>query len=481
MNTNVNTNVDFGTSNSNLNTTSSIGNTPNSSSPTYQNTYTQNDNVQTESMDLSFATEQVATESKSIIDSIGDFFSDIGEGLKETGATIVEGAKAAYDWAITGIKDLGSTIGEACSNLASNVSSILGSTLSWAKDTYISLRATEAVIATTVVSGIADIGEGIVDGLTWTGGKLVEGGSWLVGKVAGWFSDDAEEAIMEWRDQAKTDVKDFIATDWVGKANDWFYQETSLGKYINENSYLKYDSEEMQKLREASEAVGKLVLATAATVVTGGAAAPVALGFLFGTGSQAEKLYQENKDTTGLQELGIFVSGLGEAANWYAQGKLGEGGLNLYNLLKGNGIKNTGAMAVQGIKSVLSSVKQNGLGTTLKGILKSGNLASLKAGDNLADSMGIIGDNVGDWLIGEEEFNLKTAASAGGELLSAWALNMFFDSAGNYLTGNQTSKITQGEITDVSNAISSNNSKQVKTMADEITEFDLQFKKDLSL
>ena len=95
----------------------------------------------------------------------------------------------------------------------------------------------------------------------------------------------------------------------------------------------------MQKLRGASEMVGKLVLATAATIVTGGAAAPLALGFLFGVGDQAEKVYQENPNTTGAQELGIFISGLGEAANWYAQGKLGQGALSFIDALKVNGIK----------------------------------------------------------------------------------------------------------------------------------------------
>ena len=433
MNSSVNANIDFGTNNSTTNTSSSIGPTLYDSKPPQQNTYTSNGNVQTESMDLSFATEQVAKESKSILDSIGDFFSDVGEGIKNTGAAIASGAKTVANWAINGLKDLGSTISEACTNLASNVSSILGSAYSWAKDTYIDLKATEAVIATTIISGIADIGEGIVDGLAWTGGKLVEGGSWLVGKVAGWFSDDAEEAVMDWRSQANTDVKEFIAHDWVGEANDWFYQETSLGKFINENSYLKYDSEAMQKLRGASEMVGKLVLATAATVVTGGAAAPIALGFLFGTGDQAEKLYQENPNTTGAQELGIFVSGIGEALNWYAQGQLGANGLKFFNSLKGVGLKQTGAIAIEGIKSLLSNVKSKGFINTLKGILKSSNFASLQAADNLADSAGIIADNASDWLVGNEEFNLKTAASAGGELISAWLLNMFFDGAGEYL------------------------------------------------
>ena len=438
----VNTNIDFGISNSKTKTSNSIGITTNNSSPTYQNTKTSNSNTQTETMDLSFATEQVTTESKSILDSVGDFFSGIGEGLKNTGATIVDGAKAVANWAFEGLKDLSSEIGKACSDLASNVSTILGGALSWVKDTAVSFYSTAAVIGTSVVSGIADIGEGIVDGIAWTGGKLVEGGSWLVGKVAGLFSKDAEESVMNWREQAKTGIKEFIATDWVGKANDWFYQETSLGQTINENSYLKYDSEIAQGIRSVSETVGKIALATAATIATGGAAAPLALGFLFGTGEQAEKLYQENPNTTGAQELGIFVSGLGEAANWYAQGKLGQGAVGLFNIVKNTGLKQTGALAINGVKSVVGNIKTNGVRTTIKGILGNSKLSSMMAADNLADSIGIVGDNVGDWLVGNEQFNLKTAASAGGELLAAWGLNMFFDGAGEYLMkGNQINAV----------------------------------------
>lgn len=416
------TNFDFMSSTNTSNTSSSINTSTSINSFKNIGNSTNLSTTSTESMDLSFATEQVAAESKNIIESIGDFFSDLKTKVSSTGA----------------------------------------------------------VVTTSVLSGVTNIGEGIVDGLTWCGGKVVEGASWLVGKASGLFNDDTETSIMEWRDQAKTNVKEFIATDWVGEANDWFYQNTEIGQSINENSYLKYDSEVAQGITNATEFASKLAAATAATITTGGAAAPLALGLLFGSGEQAETLYQENLNTTGTQELGIFVSGLGEAANWYALGKLGQGGLTLANIIKENGLKQTGATIWNGLTSAISNIKTNGVVNTAKGILKNSNISTMLAADNLADSVGIIGDNVSDWLVGNEEFNLQNVASAGGELLAAWALNMFFDSAGDYLTGNQTTKITQGEITDVPNTISSNSSKQIKTMADEIAEFDLQLKNDLA-
>ncbi len=483
MNTGVvNQNLNFNQTSSNTNTSSSIKGVSVNNKASTTNTTTSNNNSQIESMDLSFATENTnnnddITKVANGFSKIVEGFNDIGNGtlglINTAGATlaktatnigsevksvisdaknmVVDKAKDIIDTAasignkvksgvkdffgniIDGLKGIGSTLKETCSNIASNASTILGNIGNWAKDTAASIGSTAAVVGTSVVSGIANLGEGIVDGLAWTGGKIVEGGSWLVGKVAGLFSKDAEESVMNWREEAKTGVKEFIATDWVGEANKAFYENTDIGRAINENSYLKYDSKIAQGISGATETIGKIALATAATIGTGGAAAPLALGFLFGTGEKAEKLYQENINTTGAQELGIFISGLGEAANWYAQGKLGEGAVGLFNVIKNTGLKQTGALAINGVKSLIGNIKTNGIGNTLKGMLGSTKVSSMMAADNLADSAGIIGDNTSRWLTGEEEFNLGNVAKAGGELLSAWSLNMFFDGASDYL------------------------------------------------
>ena len=301
--------------------------------------------------------------------------------------------------------------------------------------------ATIAVGATSVISGIADIGEGLVDGLAWTGGKVVEGASWLVGETAGIFSEDAKEDVMSWRENFKDNEHDFIATDWVGEANKALYENTSIGRAINEASAMKYDSNLAQGISNVSEMAGKVVIATAATVVTGGAAAPIAAGFLFGVGDKAEKVYQSG-ETGAKEELGIFVSGLGEAANWYALGKLGQGATQLAGVVKTNGLKATTSTVVNGVKTTINTIKTNGVVNTAKdvfhatkGILSNTSCKSLITADNLSDSIGIIGDNASRWLTGEEEFNLNTAAKAGGELLLAWGLNSFFDSATRYLEG----------------------------------------------
>lgn len=441
MNTGSSTsNYNFDNFSNNTNSTSSSVNTGTiTTSSANRNVYTGNTKPapSVETMDLSFATDKVAQESKSILDKVGDFFGGLIDGAKETGAKIVSGAKSIITDGLAGLSKLGSNIVSAAATLASNAGSILGNLATWVLETEKKVRATAAVVGTSIVSGVANIGEGLVDGLTWCGGKVVEGGSWIVGKIAGLFSDAAEQSVMKWREEAKTDVKEFISTDWIGKANDWFYQETSLGQAINENSYLKYDSKLAKGITTATEVVGKIAAATAATIFSGGTAAPIVLplllGFSYGTGEKAEQLYRENINTTGSQELGIFVSGLGEAANWYAQGKLGEGAINLINIIKNAGMKNTGALAMNSIKTIYKNIKSDGLINTLKGIKNSGNLASLKAADNLADSAGIIGDNLSDWLTGEEKFNATNAFKAIGELGKAWLANMFFDGASDYL------------------------------------------------
>ncbi|MBQ8206667.1 MAG: hypothetical protein IJZ77_04320, partial [Bacilli bacterium] len=157
-----------------------------------------------------------------------------------------------------------------------------------------------------------------------------------------------------------------------------------------------------------------------------------------------EEVYQKTTDTTLAQETGIFLKGVGEGLNWYAQGQLGQAAKNFFQVAKDpminfinnmnfSTLKNTGAKIIQGAKSILSSIKNNGL-DFIKSSIKNSSFASLQASDNLLDSIGIIGDNVSDWLIGDEEFNKTNALKATGELLGAWALNMFFDGASTTLT-----------------------------------------------
>ncbi|MBQ8206669.1 MAG: hypothetical protein IJZ77_04330, partial [Bacilli bacterium] len=286
---------------------------------------------------------------------------------------------------------------------------------------YQQVGATVAVGATSILSGVLDVGESLLDGVVWCGST-----------IASWFGADTTKA------------KEFISKDLVSEANEVFYENTELGRNINDASYMKYDSETAQGIREVSEGVTTFVAATA----TGGGALTAGLGVLSGVGNKSEEVYQKTTDTTLAQEAGILLRGIGEGASWYAQGQLGQAAKDFAKILKTSSnqifqnfnlttLKNTGAQIVKGAQSALEYIKNNGIFKPLKDFvyssIKNSSFTSLQAADKLADSIVIIVDNISEWLIGDEEFNETNALKATGELLGAWVLNMFFDGASTHL------------------------------------------------
>ena len=202
-------------------------------------------------------------------------------------------------------------------------------------DTLASVGATILVADVKVASGVYDIFEHINDGLLWTGGKIEEGSLYSIAKIAGLFDTNAEKDIMNYRQHLKEVTKDNIEVNHVDQMEDTIFS-TPFGSRINEASYLKYDSKVANAIEHATEIGVELAAATAATIVTGGAASPTllsvlgvgTLGFLEGAGETSEKIYKENKNTTAAKEAGILLSGLFEATKWIALGRLGTGAIS---------------------------------------------------------------------------------------------------------------------------------------------------------
>ena len=319
------------------------------------------------------------------------------------------------------------------------------------KNTAIRTGATAAVGAISIANGVLRTGEHIIDG-----------GAWIASKVVSLFGGDPSV------------YKEFIEMDLVGDASDAFYNNTKLGRALNEASYMKYDSDAAKKIEKGSEVVTTFALATAATAATGGAAsvvAPTVLGFSYGAGKKAQSTYSEKGINTSFKdEAGIFIAGVGEAASWYAKGKLGQGATNLIKTISENGAKATGSYLASGVKSTLAEVKSNEVLNTVKGIVGKEQLAStlkksLLQGDNIADSVGVIGNNVADWVNGDKEFNAKTVAQAGGELVATMGANLLFDSASDYLGA--LKNVSHIDVDSVDNAFKgvSNNGTYVEEAA----------------
>ena len=191
--------------------------------------------------------------------------------------------------------------------------------------------ATGAVAYRSVKSGFSKLGEWLlVDSLSFVGGAIASGATWLFHDT--WSDNDLAGKVMD-------ATLDFVNTDLVGVANEDYYKNNIVGKWINENSTLKYDSAGAKAIQSASEFAGKIALATAATVVSGGTAAPalapILLGTAYGVGSSVEKYTQSVDREHGesynyLEAFGrAAAGGVAGAAEFYGYGQMGAGMLGV--------------------------------------------------------------------------------------------------------------------------------------------------------
>ena len=215
----------------------------------------------------------------------------------------------------------------------SNTGSKIGKGVRWfVKEivhTVESIRATEAVLTTTVMSAAGRILEKVfIDG--------------LVGYVVAGVMDLAGE------DDIANDLRKFAARNLVEEANTWFYENTEMGRHINELSAIKYDSELAKKIESFSETAIKIAASTAISLVPGGVFILAAVGALEGMGGAAESAYQnalangEEDLTLSLwSNLGILGSGALDAVAWIFNAKLGKGFLSIAGDIGEIGLKET--------------------------------------------------------------------------------------------------------------------------------------------
>ena len=329
--------------------------------------------------------------------------------------------------------------------------------------------ATIAVGTTSILSGVAKVDELIADGIVWVEGKKVEGVSWLVGEVAGLFSEDAKNSIMKWREDVKKGVKSEIERDLVGELNEWFYENTKIGQDINEASYLKYDSEAAKTTQNITTKVTEIGGATALTILTGGAAAPLVfgLGCAEGIGKTAEKTYQNGGDFDD-GTFSILLSGGLNGMSWVANGKLVQGAFEIIKDAASVGLLETGSTLLNDTllnKEFWSNTIKNGL--SLKTMSSSGNsVININALMNYGSSLMSIGGDFVDVLNSDEGFTPKNIMSLGKKYLVALGLNVLEDSGREYLSayksGNITTTPVQKNLVDMTEAeIHSSISKEI--------------------
>ncbi len=348
----------------------------------------------------------------------------------------------------------GSTLSETVSSLASGVAefgSKIGAFLFGGIDIKL---ATGAVFQTTLLSGVLDIGEGIVDGLAWCGGKIVEGGSWLLGKAIGNFNEDIGEAVINAGKERDNAVKEFMEVDWIGRANDWFYQETDIGRKINEASLLKYDSKAAQKIRSFTERAAEIAAATALTIFTGGAAAPLAVGLLYGMGKAGESTYhQHGTDTSLLQELGIAGSGVLTGLSWIPLGKLGQGFINIGRTAANVGVKEVASNIVKDI-----ATKDFWMNALKKGLTGANGV-----GNYFASAI-MTGEDVIPYITGEQELDKQALGHIALSYLKHLGFNVAEDALREYVLDLWTNKVFDDISFDTQEVVKTVGNKAAETI-----------------
>ena len=198
--------------------------------------------------------------------------------------------------------------------------------------------ATIYVASNSLVSGVAKVGETLGDGVAWVGGMSASG--WV-----SLFNKDASNNI-------KNSTMNYIRRDLVGEDNQKFFENEAIGKWINSKSNLKYDSSAASGFQTGAEFASKIALATAATVFTGGAAAPVVIGAAYGIGNEEEKYAQSVNIELGeaYDYKKVFgravIGGVSGAAEFYGYGQLGSGIVNGIKGLK------SGASTIDATKDI---------------------------------------------------------------------------------------------------------------------------------
>ena len=237
---------------------------------------------------------------------------DLNKRIKELEKELGIYENKWYDDIGASIKDTASEWKEGCTSLiqGEGFGEILDATKKTAATLYVARRS--------IGSGLAKLGEWIVvDSLSFLGGSIAAGVTWLIDHETGANLMDG--------------TLDFVRRDLVGEANQHFYENTTIGQFINENSTLKYDSAGARGIQTASEFLGKFAIATAATIASGGTAAPLVIGAMYGIGSSIEKYTQSVDRANGesynyLEAFGrTTAGGIAGAAEFYGYGQMGAG------------------------------------------------------------------------------------------------------------------------------------------------------------
>lgn len=300
------------------------------------------------------------------------------------------------------------------------------------------ILSTGAVVTDSVQSGILKLGEHVMDFGALTGGKIAEGTLSLAATITNNFDKKASNKITDKKEKMKDTLSNFIKTDQVSKLKKEKYEGTSLGKAIDKDSLIKYNSKTAKKISDISEKGGEIAVSTGLTILTGGIAAPAILGASVGAGKGAEKAFTKNSNFdkgTGVILVNSALTGM----EWAANGKFFSGLYNIGKDIADIGLKETGLAIKENASSFLSDeqfrkktielmldkVKDSSSLTKINNTGKT--VANLNGIMNLASSGMMMGNDILDIYNGNEKLNYTTIAKLGLKFIKNYTFNVTED------------------------------------------------------
>ena len=275
------------------------------------------------------------------------------------------------------------------------------------------MLSTGAVVVEKVYAGAAKVVEYINDGTAMLVTLTATSNAIVVDAIFGTnYSDKMWEATM-----------DYVSIDQVGAVEKMFYEGTDLGKKINDNSLLKYDSKGAELIKNVSVKAVEMAAAAIITIATGGTAAPLVaagVGFLEGFGKGGEdrfSLTDENGNYTNREVKDWLLAGLDgvqKASDWYISGQTISavyGGLNAF--------LNPTKIGTEALKNVTGNSFKDGIINTIKSpdIYIDLLAAASKTG------AGYITNGEIDWKTFALDMGFAILGNFGGEYLSAVGAN----------------------------------------------------------
>ncbi len=184
------------------------------------------------------------------------------------------------------------------------------------------LKSTGVVKGASILSGIAKAYEAMYDGAFWIDSKIH---SWKIGLVAGIDRllgyDESAAIIDDYNNSYLKSQAEWISVNHVQNTYNGLFTNTEWGKARNEESRIKYDSEEAKEIQDISETAARYSFEAGATLLTGSSCASTAIGALYGIGKTAENAYSNNPNSTIDDATGaIVLKGLIGAAEGNAIG-----------------------------------------------------------------------------------------------------------------------------------------------------------------